>query len=83
MNKKLMNYETMIKVARAISMSKDPEEVMLLTAESVKTALGVKGCVLFLVNRKTNELEVGASYGLSEDRRVFARGTDSDLRCSG
>ena len=67
MKKQLMNYETMLKVARAISMSKDPEEVMLLTVESVKTALGIKGCVLFLVNRKTNELEVGASYGLSED----------------
>jgi GAF domain-containing protein len=57
----------MLKVAGAISMSKDPEEVMLLTVESVKTALEIKGCVLFLVNRKTNELEVGASYGLSED----------------
>jgi GAF domain-containing protein len=67
MKKQLMNYETMLKVAGAISMSKDPEEVMLLTVESVKTALEIKGCVLFLVNRKTNELEVGASYGLSED----------------
>jgi GAF domain-containing protein len=67
MKKQLMNYETILKVAGAISMSKDPEEVMLLTVESVKTALEIKGCVLFLVNRKTNELEVGASYGLSED----------------
>jgi len=73
-----MNYETMLKVARAISMSKDAEEVMLLTVESVKTALEVKGCALFLVNRKTSELEVGASYGLSED--YLDKGPVSALR---
>lgn len=78
MKKQLMNYETMLKVARAISMSKDAEEVMLLTVESVKTALEVKGCALFLVNRKTSELEVGASYGLSED--YLDKGPVSALR---
>jgi signal transduction protein with GAF and PtsI domain len=39
----------------------------LLTVESVKTALDVKGCTLFLINRKTDELKIGASYGLSEE----------------
>jgi GAF domain-containing protein len=66
MKKQLLNYETMLKVSKAISHSKDPEEVILMTVESIKTALQAKGCTLFLVNRKTNDLEVAASFGLSE-----------------
>jgi len=62
-----ITYETFIKISKAISHSRDPEEVVLLTVESVKTALGVKGCALFLINRKSDELEVAASFGLSEE----------------
>ena len=65
MKKEIMNYETLLKVTRAVVMSKDPEEVTLLIVESVKDALQAKGCALFLFNRKTNELEVAASMGLS------------------
>ena len=67
MKKQLINYETLLKVTRAISHSRDPEEVVLITVESVKRALDVKGCTLFLINRKTHELEVAASFGLSEE----------------
>ena len=67
MKKQLLNYETLMKVTRVISHSKDPEEVVLLTVESIKSALDVKGCTIFLINKKTNELEVAASFGLSED----------------
>ncbi len=67
MNKQLLNYETMVKVTRAISHSRDPEEVALMTVESIKYALGAKGCSLFLINRKSEELELAASYGLSEE----------------
>jgi len=67
MKKQLLNYETLMKVTRVISHSKDPEEVVLLTVESIKTALDVKGCTIFLINKKTNELEVAASFGLSEE----------------
>ncbi len=67
MKKQIINYETLLKVTRAISHSKDPEEVVLLTTESIKTALEVKGCAVFLINRKTEELEIAASYGLSEE----------------
>ena len=66
MEKHVIHYETFLKVTRAISESKDPEEVVLMTAESVRTALGAKGCSIFLINRKTNELELAASYGLSD-----------------
>ena len=67
MKKQLLNYETLLKVTKAISHSKDPEEVVLLTVEGIKTALEAKGCTVFLINRKTNELEVAASYGLTNE----------------
>jgi len=67
MKKELMNYEAILKVTRDIAQTRDPEEVALLTTESVKRALQAKGCALLLFNRKTNELEVAASFGLSEE----------------
>ena len=78
MNKQLINYETLLKITKAISHSRDPEEVVLMTVESIKTALKVKGCALFLVNRKTNELELAASFGLSNE--YINKGPVSALR---
>jgi GAF domain-containing protein len=66
MKKQLINYDTMIRITKGISHSRDPEEVVLITVEGIKTALDAKGCALFLVNRKTHELEIAASYGLSD-----------------
>jgi GAF domain-containing protein len=66
MRKANMNYDVILKITKAVTMSRNPEEVTLLIVESVKTALGAKGCALFLFNRKTGELELAASYGLSE-----------------
>jgi len=67
MKKQLLNYETMIRLTKAISHSKDPEEVALMTVESITSALDVKGCSIFLVNKSTHELELAASFGLSND----------------
>ena len=67
MKKQIINYETLIKITSAISATREPEEVVLVTVESIKTALDVKGCTLFLINRKTRELQIAASYGLSEN----------------
>ena len=67
MKKHIINYETLIRISKSISHSKEPEEVVLMTVEGIKTALGVKGCALFLINRKTDELEVAASHGLSNE----------------
>ena len=67
MKKQLLNYETLLKVTKAISHSRDPEEVVLMTVESIKTALEAKGCIVFLINRKTNEMEVAASYGMTDE----------------
>lgn len=67
MAKHRMHYETLLSVTRAISMSKDPEDVVVTTVEVVKTALKAKGAALFMVNRKTNELQLAASNGLSRE----------------
>ncbi|MFW6081765.1 MAG: GAF domain-containing protein [Desulfosalsimonas sp.] len=67
MKKQLLNYETLLKVSGAISHSRDPEEVVLIAVESIARALDVKGAALFLVNRETRELEVAASFGLSNN----------------
>ncbi len=67
MKKQVVNYETLLKITNSISHSRDPEEVVVLTTESVTHAMGVKGCTIFLINRQTNELEIAASYGLSEE----------------
>jgi len=67
MKKQLLNYETLLKITKVISHSKDPEEVVLMTVEAIKTALDVKGCTIFLINRESNNLEIAASYGLSDE----------------
>jgi len=67
MEKHTLHYETILRLTSAISQSKDPEEVVLMTAESVTSAFGFKGCSVFLINKKTNELELAGSFGLSSD----------------
>ncbi len=67
MDEHTMYYDTIIKLTTAISQCRDPEEVALITAESVKTAFKAKGCSVFLVDRKTRELGLVASSGLSQE----------------
>ncbi len=66
MEKKIINYDTLLKITQSISHSIDPEEVVLMTVEGIKTALDVKGCAVFLIDRKRNELQLAGSYGLSD-----------------
>ncbi|MBW2608209.1 MAG: GAF domain-containing protein [Deltaproteobacteria bacterium] len=67
MKKLTTNYDTLLKITGAISATRDPEDIVVLTVESVKTAMDVKGCTLFLINRKTDELKIAGSYGLSQN----------------
>jgi len=73
-----LNYETLIKISRSLSKSKDPEEIIRMTVESVKSALDIKGCALLLINRRSKELEVAASTGLSSE--YLSKGPISALR---
>jgi len=72
-----LNYETLIKVTRSLSKTKDPEKIIQMTVESITSVLGLKGCALFLMNRKSKELEVAASTGLSDE--YLNKGTVSAL----
>jgi GAF domain-containing protein len=73
-----LNYDVLIKISRSLSKSKDPEEIIRMTVESLKSALGIKGCALFLINHQSKELEVAASTGLSEE--YLSKGPVSALR---
>jgi GAF domain-containing protein len=78
MTKKTLNYETLLKITKAMSMSRDPEEVILLSVQSIKETLDIKGCALFLINTATNDLELVASNGLSKE--YLTKGPVSALR---
>ena len=67
MEKPIINYESLVRITRSISMLRDPEEIVLVTVEGVSSALQVKGCTLFLMNRKGDELSLAGSYGLSQE----------------
>ena len=67
MERPTINYETLVRITKAISTIQDPEEIVLLTVEGVTHALNVKGCALFLFNEKNDELKLAGYYGLSEE----------------
>jgi hypothetical protein len=58
-----LNYETLIKVTRSLSKSKDPDKIIQMTVESIKSALGIKGCALFLMNPKIKRIGSGCVGG--------------------
>ena len=78
MEKPVINYESLIRITRSISMIRDPEEVVLISVEGITNALGVKGCALFLVDRKSELLSLAGSYGLSQE--YLDKGPVSALR---
>ena len=81
MKRQLINYETLLKVTKAMSMSTRPEEVVQLTVDSVKTSLEIKACALFLIDPQKNVLEVAASCGLSAE--YLQKGPLSSIRSIG
>lgn len=62
-----INYETLVRITKAISTIQDPEEIVLITVEGVTHALNVKGCALFLFSDRREELRLAACYGLSDE----------------
>ncbi len=67
MEKPTINYETLVRITKAISTIQDPEEIVLITVEGVTHALNVKGCALFLFSEKSDELKLAGYYGLSDE----------------
>jgi len=78
MDKPTVNYETLIRITKAISMIREPEEIVLITVEGVTHALNVKACTLFLFSAKSQELKLAGSYGLSDE--YLNKGPVSSLR---
>ena len=78
MEKPIINYDTLIRITNAISVIRDPDEIVLITVESVTHALSVKGCTLFLFSAKSNELKIAGCYGLTND--YLNKGPVSSLR---
>lgn len=67
MEKPIINYESLLRITKAISTIQDPEEIVLITVEGVTHALNVKGCALFLFSEKKDELRLAGYYGLSNE----------------
>jgi predicted Fe-Mo cluster-binding NifX family protein len=67
MEKPTINYETLVRITKAISTIQDPEEIVLVAVEGVTHALNVKGCALFLFSEKSDELRLAGYYGLSNE----------------
>lgn len=67
MEKPIVNYESLVRITKAISSLRDPEEIVLVAVEGITHALNVKGCTLFIFSSKKNELKVAGSYGLSDE----------------
>ena len=78
MQKPIINYESLIRITKAISVLRDPEEIVLVTVEGVKHALNVKGCTVFLFSKKSDELKLAGSFGLSQE--YLDKGPVSSLR---
>jgi len=78
MEKPIINYNSLVRITKAISTIQDPEEIVLITVEGVTHALNIKGCSLFLFSKKTNELKLAGYYGLSDE--YIGKGPISAIR---
>lgn len=78
MVKPIVNYESLMRITKAISTMRDPEEIVLVTVEGVTHALNVKGCTVFLFSTKSDELQLAGSFGLSKE--YLEKGPVSSLR---
>ena len=74
----IVNYESLIRITKAISVIQDPEEIVLISVEGITHALDVKGCTLFLFSQKSAELKLAGSYGLSD--QYLDKGPVSSMR---
>ena len=78
MEKPIINYDSLIRITKAIAMLRDPEEIVLVTVEGVTHALNVKGCTVLLFSKNSDELKLAGSYGLSQE--YLDKGPVSSLR---
>jgi signal transduction protein with GAF and PtsI domain len=63
--RKEINYQTLQKIGEIISSSRDMNTVAKRVVKALPEILEIKGAALMLLNRRSKELEVAASHGLS------------------
>ena len=67
MRSEALNYETLSKVSHFVNSSYDLDDTVEHIVHSLRGLLGLKGCALMLLDRKTDQLEVASSSGLSPE----------------
>ncbi len=65
--RKEINYETLGRISNIISSSKRLDKVTQLIVTTLSEELSLKGCALWLLNRRNKKLEVAAAHGLSQE----------------
>jgi signal transduction protein with GAF and PtsI domain len=65
-NKEILYFQLFRDVCKVINSTLNLEEVLNLITENIVSALSLKGCTVFLLDKERNRLEVSASYGVSE-----------------
>jgi GAF domain-containing protein len=65
-NKETRYFESILDVCKVINSSLELKEVLRLITENIITLINVKACTIFLLDKSRNELDVSATYGLSE-----------------
>ncbi|MGD9162703.1 MAG: GAF domain-containing protein, partial [Desulfobacteraceae bacterium] len=78
MEKPRLNYETLIRLTKAIPKLRDPDAIILVTVEGITHTLRVKGCSLFLFSPMSEDLKLAGSYGLSQE--YLDKGPISSMR---
>ncbi|MBI4797515.1 MAG: GAF domain-containing protein [Desulfarculus sp.] len=63
---KEINYETLGRISQIISSAKNPADAASRIVHGLTEMLGLKGCALLLLNRRSKRLEVADSAGLSQ-----------------
>ena len=65
-NKESRYFESILDVCKVINSSLDLKKVLILITENIVKLINVRACTIFLLDKRRNELDVSASYGLSE-----------------
>lgn len=67
MRSESVNYETLADVTYLATASRDVDDVIEHSVHELTKLLGLKGCAIMLLDRKTQELEVVSAHGLSDE----------------
>jgi signal transduction histidine kinase len=59
-------YQVFRDISRAVHLSTSLKEIMYLAVEKSTKVINAKGAILRILNSKTSQLEVGASYGVED-----------------